>query len=169
MSTSIRLPQCIQYNVLRLWLEIFSLSSVRLYMLKYSISGSWEKWLCNHLSVMFGALNVSIFRLLQESRLISHCLEPVCLGVLSELNARFSNRRNQEMFGWARFVGLRFEISRNSRFRKGNFPLRFRCRAICKSRFRQKFLLKTKNSPESSPFTVAAPLSLHHIYPLRLP
>ena len=74
MSTSIRLPQCIKYNVLRLWLEIFSLSSVRLYMLKYSTSGSWEKWLCDHLSVMFGALNVSILRLLQESRLISHCL-----------------------------------------------------------------------------------------------
>ena len=34
--------------------------------------------------------------------------EPVCLGVLRELNARLSNRRNQNMFGWAKFVGLRF-------------------------------------------------------------
>ena len=51
------------------------------------------------------------------------------------------------MFGWAKFVGLRFGISRNSRFKKGNFPLQFQYRAICKSRFRQKFLLKTKNSP----------------------
>jgi len=34
--------------------------------------------------------------------------EPVCLGVLRELNARLSNRKNQDMFGWAKFVGLRF-------------------------------------------------------------
>ena len=30
------------------------------------------------------------------------------------------------MIGWAKFVGFRFWISRFSRFRKGNFPLRFR-------------------------------------------
>ena len=85
--------------------------------------------------------------------------EPVCLGVLRELNARLSNRRNQEMFGWAKFVGLRFGISRNLRFKKGNFPLQFQYRAICKSRFRQNFLLKTKyilyrcvSSPLTSPY-----------------
>ena len=91
--------------------------------------------------------------------------EPVCLGVLRELNARLSNRINQNMFGWAKFVGLRFWISRFSRSRKRNFSLRFRYRAICKSWFHQYFLLKTKNSLQSSPFTVASPvLSLHHIY-----
>ena len=50
------------------------------------------------------------------------------------------------MFGWAKFVGLRFWISRFSCFRKGNFLLRFRYHAIFKSWFRQNFLLKTKNS-----------------------
>ena len=74
-------------------------------------------------------------------------IEPVCLGVLRELNARLSNRRNQNMIGWAKFVGLRFWISRFSPFRKSNFPLRFWYRAICKSWFRQYFLLKTKNKP----------------------
>ena len=91
-------------------------------------------------------------------------IEPVCLGVLRELNARLSNRRNQEMFGWARFVGLCFGISRNSRFKKGNFPLQFQYRAICKSRFRQKFLLKTKNSPVLSLYRcVSSPLPSPYI------
>ena len=68
------------------------------------------------------------------------------------------------MFGWVKFVGLRFWISKISLFRKGNFPLRFQYRAICKSWFRQYFLLKTKNSLQSSPFTVVSlVLSLHHI------
>ena len=54
-----------------------------------------------------------------NNELLEHCkkeiedllnkgLEPVCLGVLRELNARLSNRRNQNMFGQAKFVGLRF-------------------------------------------------------------
>jgi len=68
-------------------------------------------------------------------------LEPVCLGVLRELNACLSNHRNLDMLGWAKFVGLRFWISRFSRFRKGNFPLRFGYCTICKSWFRQYFLL----------------------------
>ena len=41
-------------------------------------------------------------------KLAKVAIEPVCLGVLRELNVRLSNRRNQNMFGWAKFVGLRF-------------------------------------------------------------
>ena len=91
--------------------------------------------------------------------------EPICLGVLRDKNRCLANRENLDMFGWAKFVGLPFWISKFSRFRKGNFPLQFRYHAICKSWFCQYFLLKTKDSLQSSPFTITSPvLSLHHIY-----
>ena len=77
---------------------------------------------------------------------------------MRDKNGRLANRRNQDMFGWVKFVGLRFWINKFSRFKKGNFQLCFRYRAICKFWFLQYFLLKTKNSLQSSPFTVASPV-----------
>ena len=92
-------------------------------------------------------------------------IEPICLSVLRDKNRCLANHENLDMFGWAKFGGLPLWISKFSRFRKGNFPLQFRYCAICKSWFCQYFLLKTKNSLQSSPFTIASPvLSLHHIY-----
>ena len=102
--------------------------------------------------------------MIRISLIIPH-LEPVCLDVLRDKNGHLANRENLDMFGYAKFVGLHFWISRFSRFRKGNFPLWFRYRDSTNI-FCWKPKIASGLVPILSPYCCASsPLPSPYIYP----